>query len=69
MNITPFEGYGQGQGQGQVPQSNPESEQSKRFSQSRAIFSVFFQFVNLVINIPSVTNILHECGAIEDSES
>ena len=38
-------------------------------ARAELFFSVFLKFVNLVINIPSVTNILHECGAIEDSES
>ena len=38
-------------------------------ARAELFFLYFFQFVNLVINIPSVTNILHECGAIEDSKS
>ena len=38
-------------------------------ARAELFFLDFFLFVNLVINIPSVINILHECGAIEVSKT
>ena len=52
MNITPFEGYGAG-GQGTAgPESPPEHDQSKRRTEARVVFSVFFpSLLNLVISV------------------